>query len=130
MATPEPLRIIALAGSLRAGSFNRRLLRYAISGAVAAGGQVDELGPQWLELPLYNADLERGGAFPPPVERWRAKVRESHGLLVASPEYNHGMSGVLKNAIDWASRPPNRSAARSPPPSAPRSACRAPRAAS
>jgi chromate reductase len=100
-------RILAFAGSLRKGSFNRMLLRYAILGAREAGGDVEELGPEHLMLPLYNADLERNGSFPELVEAWRTKIRQSAGLLIASPEYNHGISGVLKNAIDWASRTPS-----------------------
>jgi NAD(P)H-dependent FMN reductase len=103
-STPE---ILALCGSLRKGSLNRRLLPYAIEGATAAGGRVEELGPEALELPLYNGDLEHDGRYPEPVEAWRARIRGADGLLIASPEYNHGISGVLKNAIDWASRPPN-----------------------
>ena len=105
--TERKLRLLAFAGSLRKGSFNRILLRYAILGAREAGGDVEELGPEHLTLPLYNGDLEGKGAFPEPVEVWRAKIRQCDGLLIASPEYNHGISGVLKNAIDWASRPPN-----------------------
>ena len=100
-------QLLAFAGSLRKGSYNRILLRYAILGAREAGGDVEELGPEHLTLPLYNGDLEGKGAFPEPVEVWRAKIRQCDGLLIASPEYNHGISGVLKNAIDWASRPPN-----------------------
>src|SRR5438552_10040617 len=100
-------RILAFAGSLRKGSFNRMLLRYAILGAREAGGHVEELGPEQLMLPFYNGDLEENDSFPEPVEAWRAKIRQCEGLLIASPEYNHGMSGVLKNAIDWGSRPPN-----------------------
>jgi len=100
-------QLLAFAGSLRKGSYNRILLRYAILGAREAGGDVEELGPEHLTLPLYNGDLEGKGAFPEPVEVWRAKIRRCDGLLIASPEYNHGISGVLKNAIDWASRPPN-----------------------
>jgi chromate reductase len=100
-------KILALCGSLRKGSLNRRLLPYAIEGAVAAGGAVEELGPEALELPLYNGDLEHDGRYPEAVEAWRARIQRADGLLIASPEYNHGMSGVLKNAIDWASRPPN-----------------------
>jgi chromate reductase, NAD(P)H dehydrogenase (quinone) len=100
-------RILALAGSLRKGSLNRRLLRYAIAGAVEAGGRVEELGPDALELPLYNGDLESDGRYPLDVEAWRERIRACDGLLIASPEYNHGLSGVLKNAIDWGSRPPN-----------------------
>jgi chromate reductase, NAD(P)H dehydrogenase (quinone) len=106
VALPPP-RILAFAGSLRKASLNRRLLRYAIDGARAAGGQVEELPPESLQLPLYNGDLEGNGSYPPDVETWRAKIREADGLLIASPEYNHGVSGVLKNAIDWASRPPS-----------------------
>lgn len=68
---------------------------------------MEELGPEYLALPLYNGDLEEDGRFPEPVERWRVKIRGCEGLLIASPEYNHGISGVLKNAIDWGSRPPN-----------------------
>jgi chromate reductase, NAD(P)H dehydrogenase (quinone) len=84
-------RLLAFAGSLRKGSLNRRLLRHAIEGATAAGSQVDELGPEWLELPLYNGDLEDGDRFPPDVERRRARLREVDGLLIASPEYNHAV---------------------------------------
>src|SRR5437773_1543880 len=59
-------RILAFAGSLRKGSFNRMLLRYAILGAREAGGDVEELGPEHLTLPLYNGDLEASGSFPGP----------------------------------------------------------------
>src|SRR3989475_2393525 len=87
-------RILAFAGSLRKGSFNRMLLRYAILGAREAGGDVEELGPEHLTLPLYNGDLEASGSFPEPVEAWRARIKQCEGLLIASPEYNHGISGV------------------------------------
>jgi NAD(P)H-dependent FMN reductase len=100
-------RVVAFAGSLRKASLNRRLLRYAIEGAETAGGVVDELPPDALALPLYNGDLEQDRRYPPDVEAWRARIAGADGLLIASPEYNHGMSGVLKNAIDWGSRPPN-----------------------
>lgn len=106
MTATEP-RVVAFAGSLRQGSFNRRLLRYAVQGAREAGARVEELGPEALALPLYDGDLEVDGRFPEPVERWRERLRAADGLLIASPEYNHGIPGVLKNAIDWASRPPN-----------------------
>src|SRR5438552_898741 len=65
-------RILAFAGSLREGSFNRKVLRYAILGAREAGGHVEELGPEHLTLPLYNGDLEKNGSFPEPVGLWRA----------------------------------------------------------
>ena len=100
-------RVLAFAGSLRAGSYNRLALRYAIAGARDAGAEVDEAAADALRLPLYDGDLEVNGRFPEIVETWRERVRSCDGLLIASPEYNHGMSAVLKNAIDWASRPPN-----------------------
>ena len=92
---------------MRTASFNRLALRYAVGGAREAGGEVEELGPDDVLLPLYNGDLERDGRFPDVVEAWRARIRGCEGLLIASPEYNHGLSAVLKNAIDWASRPPS-----------------------
>jgi chromate reductase, NAD(P)H dehydrogenase (quinone) len=100
-------RLLAFAGSLRSGSFNRLALRHAVTGARDAGAVVDELGPDALRLPLYDGDLERDGRFPDIIEVWRERVRGCDGLLIASPEYNHGLSAVLKNAIDWASRPPS-----------------------
>jgi NAD(P)H-dependent FMN reductase len=99
--------VLAIAGSLRAGSYNRLALRYAMAGARDAGALIDEVGADALRLPLYDGDLERDGRFPDHVEAWRERVRTCDGLLIGSPEYNHGISAVLKNAIDWASRPPN-----------------------
>jgi chromate reductase, NAD(P)H dehydrogenase (quinone) len=100
-----PRRVVGVAGSLRRGSFNRALLRAA-----------RELAPESLEIeiaeigdvPLYNADVEEAGV-PEPVERLRALVRGADALLIATPEYNHGVPGVLKNTIDWLSRPPRES---------------------
>src|SRR2546422_1252073 len=100
-------RILAFAGSLRKGSFNRMLLRYAILGAREAGGDVEELGPEHLTLPLYNGDLEASGSFPEPGEARRAKVKQGGGLLIAPPEDNHRISGVLKNAIHRGAPPPH-----------------------
>jgi chromate reductase len=98
--------VVGFAGSLRRGSYNRALLRAAI-----------ELAPPQLHIetreldavPLYNADVEAAGV-PPSVEELRAAVRQADALLIATPEYNHGVPGVLKNAIDWLSRPPSASA--------------------
>ncbi len=97
------VRVLGFAGSLRRKSFNRALLRLAVE-RVPAGMTIEtfDLAP----LPLYNADYETDG-IPAVVEPFRAKVRAADALLLASPEYNHGISGVLKNAIDWASRPPS-----------------------
>jgi chromate reductase, NAD(P)H dehydrogenase (quinone) len=106
MASDPPYRIVGIAGSLRRGSFNRALLRTA-----------QELAPERLkidiyeirDLPLYNQDIE-DQTVPQPVDSLRQALREADGLLIATPEYNHGVPGVLKNAIDWLSRPPRGSA--------------------
>ena len=105
MPTDMQLRVAGIAGSLRARSFNRALLRAAV-----------ELAPESLsieivpieEVPLYNEDLERKGD-PPAVAAMKRAIDEADGLLVVTPEYNFGVPGVLKNAIDWASRPPRKS---------------------
>ena len=98
--------VVGLAGSLRRGSLNQALLRAAAEIAPATL----KISPLEIgDLPLYNADLD-GNATPPVVARLRERVKRAHGLLVATPEYNHGVPGVLKNAIDWLSRPPRTSA--------------------
>jgi len=97
-----PLSILGIAGSLRAGSFNRSLL--AACRELAPAGM--EIAP-WErvgEIPLYDADLEARGV-PEPVEALKSAMRAADGILIATPEYNHSIPGVLKNAIDWASRP-------------------------
>jgi chromate reductase len=105
-APRAPIRVLGFAGSLRRGSYNRALLRAAQELAPAGMTiEVSDLAP----IPLYNADVEAEGD-PEPVAAFKAAIRRADALLIACPEYNHGVPGVLKNAIDWASRPP-RSAA-------------------
>jgi chromate reductase len=101
-----PFRVCGIAGSLRAGSFNRALLRAAQDLAPTHWTiAVFDLAP----LPLYDADAEAAGA-PEPVAALKRAIRSADALLIATPEYNHGVPGVLKNALDWASRPPRESA--------------------
>lgn len=97
-------RIVAFAGSLRRGSFNRALIR-AAQELAPAGMTIEpiEIG----ELPFYNADVEAEGD-PPAVERFKASLQKADGLLIATPEYNDGIPGVLTTAIDWGSRLPGR----------------------
>lgn len=98
----ETIRIFAISGSLRSGSFNTALLRAA-----------QELAPEGValevadlsEIPLYNEDVREKG-YPPPVQVLRDGIRDADAVLIATPEYNYSIPGVLKNAIDWASRPP------------------------
>lgn len=94
--------LLGISGSLRRGSLNTALLRSAQDLAVA--GVALELHPLH-EVPLYDGDVEARG-FPPAVERFRSAIAAADGLVLAAPEYNHSISGVLKNAIDWASRGP------------------------
>jgi len=98
----EPMRLLGIAGSLRRGSFNRALLRTAIE-LMPEHVTVDtfEIG----EIPLYNADLDTADP-PEAVRRFRDQIAAADGLLIATPEYNYSIPGGLKNAIDWASRPP------------------------
>jgi len=107
----KPFRILAIAGSLRQGSFNQGLLRAA-----------QEVAPAWVEvqffdigqLPFFNEDVEAAGD-PEPVRRFKDAIAASNAVLIATPEYNGAVPGVLANAIDWASRPSGRSVLRNKP---------------
>jgi chromate reductase, NAD(P)H dehydrogenase (quinone) len=107
----KPFRILALAGSLRKGSYNRGLLRAA-----------EELAPDWVEvrffdigtLPFFNEDLEAAGD-PDAVRRFKDAIINANAVLIATPEYNGAVPGVLANAIDWASRPTGLSVLRNKP---------------
>jgi chromate reductase len=96
-----PLSTLALLGSLRAGSFNRMLL--AAAQELAPPGLALSPWPHIAELPFFDQDAEAKGD-PEPVVRFKAALGAAQALLVVSPEYNSGTSGVLKNAIDWGSR--------------------------
>ena len=98
---PQPLLFLGIAGSLRRASMNRGLIRAAVE--LAPRGTVVET---WdlADIPLFNADVEAQGD-PAPVAAFKDAIRRADALLIASPEYNHCVPGVLKNAIDWASRP-------------------------
>jgi chromate reductase, NAD(P)H dehydrogenase (quinone) len=97
------LVVCGIAGSLRRGSYNLALLR-AAQGLAPEGMDV-RIFDRMAEIPLYNQDVEADGD-PEPVRALKLAIEEADALLIATPEYNHGVPGVLKNAIDWASRPP------------------------
>jgi chromate reductase, NAD(P)H dehydrogenase (quinone) len=101
------MRVLGIAGSLRRGSYNHALLREAAE-RLPAGAELVEF-ERLSEIPPYDADLELAGA-PEPVAGLRLAIREADAVLVATPEYNHSIPGVLKNALDWASRPAGQSA--------------------
>lgn len=96
------VHVVGIAGSLRQKSFNRSLLAAAVELAPASMHiDVVDLKP----IPLYDADVQEAG-WPEPVAEMRERVRGADALLIATPEYNHSVPGVLKNAIDWLSRGP------------------------
>jgi chromate reductase len=97
------MKVVGISGSLRKGSFNTAALR-AAQGLAPEGMTIEiaEIG----DLPLYNDDLRAAG-YPPSAERFRAQLASADAVLFVTPEYNYSVSGVLKNAIDWGSRPPN-----------------------
>jgi chromate reductase len=102
MNESRSIEVLGIAGSLRNGSYNKAALRAAVK--MAPHGMTIEtfdIAP----IPVYNEDVKQQG-FPPPVEELREKIRVADALLIVTPEYNYSIPGVLKNAIDWASRPP------------------------
>ena len=98
-------RILALAGSTRADSYNKRLVRIAAAGARVAGAEVTQIDLKDYALPIFDEDLEKESGMPAAGQRLKALFQEHHGFLIASPEYNSSISAVLKNTIDWVSRP-------------------------
>ena len=103
MSEGRRITVLAICGSLRQGSYNKAALRAAIE-EKPPGMTIEtaDIG----SIPLYNEDVRALG-FPPPVEKLRAQIAAADALLFVTPEYNYSMPGVLKNAIDWASRPPD-----------------------
>jgi NAD(P)H-dependent FMN reductase len=100
---PTP-RILAFAGSLRRGSYNKSLAALAAKLAREAGAEASVLDLRDLPLPVYDEDVEKQG-LPPNARALKDLMLAHQGFLIASPEYNSSVSAALKNAIDWASRP-------------------------
>lgn len=97
------VELVGIAGSLRTGSYNRALLA-AATRLMPPGAELRVLSID--DVPLYNADFERARGVPPPVAALKDAIAAATGVVIATPEYNGGIPGVLKNAIDWISRPP------------------------
>lgn len=97
-------RILAFAGSARAGSFNKRLVRIAARGAEKAGAGCTVVDLRDYPMPLYDADLESAEGLPEHARRLRELLMTHQGLLISSPENNSSLSALLKNTIDWATR--------------------------
>ncbi|RVW92970.1 NADPH:quinone oxidoreductase [Vitis vinifera] len=107
IAVKPVIKVAALCGSLRKASFNRGLIRSAIKISKEAINGMEIEYVDIAPLPMLNTDLEVDGTYPPAVEAFRRKILEADSILFASPEYNYSVTAPLKNAIDWASRPPN-----------------------
>jgi len=101
----DTLNVISICGSLRKGSYNRIVMN-ALQGYAPEGLRIAE-APSYAEFPLYNADIQNSTGFPAPVQTLAEAIRAADGVIFVSPEYNYGIPGPLKNAIDWVSRLPN-----------------------
>lgn len=100
-----PVKLLAMPGSARRDSLNRRLLKVLVLGAEKAGAEVTLFDPREHPMPLYDGDLETDEGLPPAAARLQAMFAEHHGLLLATPEYNGFFPPLVKNSFDWLSRP-------------------------
>jgi chromate reductase, NAD(P)H dehydrogenase (quinone) len=98
----EKLNVITIVGSLRKGSFNAALARQIPKWAPA--GMSITAGPDWADLPIYNADDQNSTGFPATATKLADAIRAADGVIFVTPEYNYSIPGGLKNAIDWVSR--------------------------
>jgi len=100
-----PLKVLAFAGSLRKGSYNKQLVRVAAQFARDAGAEVTELDLADHPLPIFDEDVETRDGVHPTAMKLKKLFREHDAFLISSPEYNSSLSAALKNTIDWLSRP-------------------------
>jgi chromate reductase len=98
------IQILAMAGSLRAGSYNKKLAKLGAEALTRQGAEVELLDLREYTMPLYDGDLEDTQGLPPMAIAFKRKLSAAQGFWFASPEYNSSVPGVFKNAIDWASR--------------------------
>lgn len=104
IAAREPVRILVFSGSLRAESLNSRLARLAADVIERHGGLADSGSMKEFDVPSYSQDIQDRDGFPPGAEALRLRLEANDAFVIASPEYNAAMPGLLKNAIDWVSR--------------------------
>jgi len=97
-------KILAFGGSVRADSFNKKLVKIAVEGARAAGAEVTLVDLRDFPMPVYDADLETASGLPEHAKRLKKLFLEHDGLMISTPEYNSSIPGTLKNALDWVSR--------------------------
>jgi chromate reductase, NAD(P)H dehydrogenase (quinone) len=98
-------RILALAGSLRKDSYNKKLVQIAVRGARQAGAEVTYIDLKDFPLPIFDEDLEKAEGLPDNARKLKKLFLDHAGLLLSAPEYNSSITAVLKNTIDWVSRP-------------------------
>ncbi len=98
----DKLNVITIAGSLRTGSYNAALARQLPKWAPE--GMSISAAPPWADLPVYNADDQNSTGFPAAATKLADAIRAADGVIIVSPEYNYGVPGGLKNAVDWLSR--------------------------
>ena len=99
------IRLLGISGSTRSASLNLRLVRASLHRAEREGAETTLVDLKSLGLPLYDGDLEEASGLPDGARQLRNLLIEADGLIIASPEYNGSFSAVLKNAVDWTSRP-------------------------
>lgn len=96
--------VLVVAGSLREGSYNRKLARLGAQALAQAGAAVDLVDLREVTMPLYDGDLEEREGLPPGALAFKARLSAARGLWISCPEYNSSVPGTFKNALDWASR--------------------------
>jgi chromate reductase len=99
-------RLLAISGSARKDSFNKKLLALVATGAADAGADVTHIDLREYALPLYDGDLEASGDYPAASAKLRELLAAHDGMLLACPEYNGGIAPLLKNTLDWMTRAP------------------------
>lgn len=97
-------KILAFAGSIREGSYNKKVIKAAIKGAKDAGAEVTFIDLKDYPLPIYDGDIEESQGLPENAMKLKKLMWENDGFIIASPEYNSSISGALKNLIDWTTR--------------------------
>jgi chromate reductase, NAD(P)H dehydrogenase (quinone) len=103
-ADRQPVRFLVFAATLRTRAWNQQLAELAAETIVANGGTVDYATMSEFDAPSYNADIQTTEGFPATAEEFRDRLTSSDAFVIASPEYNFSMPGMLKNSIDWVSR--------------------------
>lgn len=98
------MRIVGFAGSLRKNSYHKMALRHVLNDVKELGVETEFIDLKPLNIPLYDGDLENEIQLPEGIKVLREKIEKADGLILAIPEYNHSVSGVMKNTIDWLSR--------------------------